>query len=213
MGASVTTVNNATEIRLLAERQMGEFLKAMPKATGAKGIGPIAVPDGNRNQEPTLADIGITKKQSSTAQKLADIPEPEFRERRAVEIALKEFPKLSDREIARICAVNDKTVAAARADMVGRSEIPNAATRTDSAGRQQPATKPARPVVEQHSAQPSKPEPREIVVPFVVPPQPETRSATQRPVLCGICVALSPSEERWCPEWGSNPHSLAGTGF
>lgn len=82
--ASVATVNNATEIRLLAERQMGEFLKAMPKATGAKGIGPIAVPDGNRNQEPTLADIGITKKQSHVAQKLAAIPEPEFRERIAV---------------------------------------------------------------------------------------------------------------------------------
>lgn len=30
--ASVDTVNQATEVRLLAERQMGAFLKEMPKA-------------------------------------------------------------------------------------------------------------------------------------------------------------------------------------
>jgi hypothetical protein len=82
--ASVETVNRATEIRALAERQMGEFLKEMPKATGAKGVGPIAVPEENRNQTPTLAAIGITKKQSARAQKLADIPAPEFAERIAV---------------------------------------------------------------------------------------------------------------------------------
>ena len=54
MGASVATVNNATEIRLLAERQMGEFLKAMPKNEGGnpKLTGSRAEP-----VEPTLADI------------------------------------------------------------------------------------------------------------------------------------------------------------
>ncbi|MBP7371670.1 MAG: hypothetical protein KA923_02440 [Opitutaceae bacterium] len=66
----------------LAERQMGEFLKTMPKATGAKGVGPIAVDQSDRNAQPaTLREIGITKDQSSRAQKLATIPEPEFRER------------------------------------------------------------------------------------------------------------------------------------
>jgi hypothetical protein len=71
--------NRATEVRVLAERQMGEFLKSMPKATGVRMAGgdetgsPV-VTDGNRRETPTLADIGITKKQSSTAQKLADIP-------------------------------------------------------------------------------------------------------------------------------------------
>lgn len=78
--ASVATVNNATEVRLLAERQMGEFLKQMPKNYGARGVGESGVPPEN----PTLAEIGISKKQSSTAQKLADIPTPEFRERIAV---------------------------------------------------------------------------------------------------------------------------------
>lgn len=79
--ASVATVNNATEIRLLAERQMGEFLKAMPKNEGGN---PKLTGSRSEPVEPTLADIGITKKQSHVAQKLATIPEPEFRERIAV---------------------------------------------------------------------------------------------------------------------------------
>lgn len=85
--ASVETVNRAAEIRTLAERQMGAFLKQMPKATGTREqlIGPGKI-GGSREQPPTatLAEIGITKKQSSTAQKLADIPEPEFRDRLAL---------------------------------------------------------------------------------------------------------------------------------
>ena len=61
----------AEEIRLLAERQMGAFLKAMPKAKGgweSRGSEP------EPQDAPTLAEIGITKKQSASAQKLADIP-------------------------------------------------------------------------------------------------------------------------------------------
>lgn len=79
--ASAATVNQATEIRLLAERQMGEFLKQMPNSkTGPKQLGAGSEP----NSVPTIAEIGITKKQSSTAQKLADIPTEEFQERVAV---------------------------------------------------------------------------------------------------------------------------------
>lgn len=70
---------NAAEIRTLAERQMGEFLKQMPKAKGGwESRGPQAAP---QDEPATLAEIGITKKQSTNAQKLADIPEPESRER------------------------------------------------------------------------------------------------------------------------------------
>ena len=107
-------VRRAVEIRTLAERQMGAFLKEMPKQHGARGIGPIGVVSNDSNQpatlaerqmgaflkqmpkndgargvgksgvppeNPTLADMGIDKKLSATAQKLANIPEPEFRER------------------------------------------------------------------------------------------------------------------------------------
>jgi hypothetical protein len=77
--ASVETVNRATEVRLLAERQMGDFLKAMPKNEGAKGLGKSAVVDDNHT--PTLREIGVSKDQSARAQKLASIPEQEFRGR------------------------------------------------------------------------------------------------------------------------------------
>lgn len=86
--ASVETVNRAAEIRTLAERQMGEFLKQMPKATGTAGMGRPKI--GGAEAEPpkspalTLASIGITKKQSSTAQKLASLPIEEVKERIAV---------------------------------------------------------------------------------------------------------------------------------
>lgn len=76
--ASAETVNRATEIRLLAERQMGEFLKKMPKAQGGWDSR-----SNTRTQQdaPTLAEIGIARHESSRAQKLADIPAPEFRDR------------------------------------------------------------------------------------------------------------------------------------
>lgn len=86
--ASAETVNRATEIRLLAERQMGEFLKQMPKATGYEYGGGGTRVDGTRakpaTQTPRLADMGITKNESHLAQKLADIPAEEFAERIAV---------------------------------------------------------------------------------------------------------------------------------
>ena len=83
--SSVETVHRAGEIRTLAERQMGEFLKVMPKATGTAGMGRPKIGGAEQEppkfSEPTLAEIGITKKQSATAQKLAAIPLQEFRDR------------------------------------------------------------------------------------------------------------------------------------
>ena len=63
---------------------MGAFLKEMPKATGARGNPGGQGAEIVRSSEgttQTLAEIGITKKQSATAQKLANIPDQEFRER------------------------------------------------------------------------------------------------------------------------------------
>ncbi len=58
----------------LGKRQMGAFLKQMPKATGVRLAGggetPVVV-RGDRRE--TLRELGISKDQSSTAQKLADI--------------------------------------------------------------------------------------------------------------------------------------------
>ena len=57
-------------------------------AIGAAAGGTKESPRGSyvepRDTTPTLAEICITKKQSANAQKLASIPEPEFRERIAL---------------------------------------------------------------------------------------------------------------------------------
>ena len=54
-------------------------LAEAPKATGAAGIGPNAVPEKYRNEEtPTLAELGITKKTSARAQKLSALPDETF---------------------------------------------------------------------------------------------------------------------------------------
>ena len=63
--------------------------------------------------------------------------------RRKVEAMLRddEWVMWSDREIARRCGVHHETVGSVRAELVGRGEIRHVDTRTDSAGRQQPAAK------------------------------------------------------------------------
>jgi len=53
--ASAETVNRATEIRLLPERQMGEFLKVMPRNDGGPPAKTGAAPEPI--SELTLAEI------------------------------------------------------------------------------------------------------------------------------------------------------------
>jgi hypothetical protein len=65
----------------------------------------------------------------------------EDRKRLAAEL-LKSKPDRSDRSLAKATGLSDKTIGLLRRDAEGRAEIPHAATRTDTAGRQQPATKP-----------------------------------------------------------------------
>lgn len=78
---------DATEIRIRAERRLGELIKAQKEtvglATGTRGqLVSRGVIGGTKTEPPikppTLADIGIDKKLSSHAQKVADIPEEEF---------------------------------------------------------------------------------------------------------------------------------------
>ncbi len=75
---------DAAEIRIRAERRLGELIALQKEttglATGAAGIGKpeSAVPDEYRTQPPTLAEAGIDKKLSSRAQKIAAVPIQEF---------------------------------------------------------------------------------------------------------------------------------------
>lgn len=76
-------IQRAKSVKLQAERKLGEILAAMPKNTGAAGsAGPgrgNAVPIANRVSDvPTLADLGIDKKVSARARKLAALPAEQF---------------------------------------------------------------------------------------------------------------------------------------
>jgi phage N-6-adenine-methyltransferase len=76
---------DASEIRVRAERRLGEMLKPVPKRAGGRG----RRGGGSRGskKEPqlsataTLAEMGIDKKLSARSQKLADLPESEFEKR------------------------------------------------------------------------------------------------------------------------------------
>ena len=87
---------DAAEIRIRAERRLGELIKAQKEtvglATGGQpyhSTGPREVPVENRptgprkvpvQEPPTLSEVGISKNLSSRAQKLAAVPEDKFEE-------------------------------------------------------------------------------------------------------------------------------------
>lgn len=84
VGASVEVINYAAEIRLRAERKLGEMLIANPTATGGDYGGKPKTIDGSRkvpsNPPPTLADVGISKKLSSQSKELAKASDDVFEE-------------------------------------------------------------------------------------------------------------------------------------
>lgn len=65
---------DAAEIRMRAERRLGEMLASSPKNAGARGVGKSGVPA----EHPTFKDAGIDKKLSSRAQRMAAVPEDKF---------------------------------------------------------------------------------------------------------------------------------------
>lgn len=89
------TIQYAHEIRLDAERKLGEILKAGPKNEGALLRGTKEEP---RDDTPTLAELGIDKKTSARAQRLAELPEETFEAIKAGEVKLNEALRLQRRE-------------------------------------------------------------------------------------------------------------------
>ena len=82
VGSTVETINYATEVRLRAERKLGEILSKTPKQSGARGRKGGGTRGSQKepqvDEPPTLADAGISKKLSSQSQELAKASDDEF---------------------------------------------------------------------------------------------------------------------------------------
>lgn len=80
MAKNKTLEVDAAEIRIRAERRLGEMLteqkQTVGMSTGARGVGKSAVVSDDRT--PTLAEIGVSKDLSARSQKLAAVPKAEF---------------------------------------------------------------------------------------------------------------------------------------
>ena len=77
-------VQHCRRYALLAERKMGEMLLQTERAKGTAGAGRPKIGGDKREPPkpcapPTLAELGLSKRDSSAAQKLARLPEPEFK--------------------------------------------------------------------------------------------------------------------------------------
>lgn len=72
----------AHAIKIEALRKLGEMLKDAPKSDGARGLGGGGTRGSKKeprvNAPPTLSELGLDKKTSSVAQKLAELSEEAF---------------------------------------------------------------------------------------------------------------------------------------
>ena len=75
IGAALDAVNAAAELRIRAERRMGEALR---EAEVTKGRPEKMSPSTTFTSKPTLSEIGITRDQSSRYQQIAAIPRETF---------------------------------------------------------------------------------------------------------------------------------------
>jgi len=84
----------AATVKVEALRKLGEMLQAVPKNKGVEGkAGPGRGKPGTNSapgfdDAPTLADLGLTKKESAVAQKLASLPDDAFQQVREGNISV-----------------------------------------------------------------------------------------------------------------------------
>ena len=81
-GLGEEAVKLAMSYAMDASRRMGELLQSTERAKGAAE----SAEKRSTHQAPRLEDLGITKKESSRAQKLAALPEETFQKVRSGEI-------------------------------------------------------------------------------------------------------------------------------
>jgi phage N-6-adenine-methyltransferase len=98
-GIGEEAVQYARSYALDAERKMGQMLIEAPKAKGTRERiertehGGYKVKPPSNDSPPTLRDIGLTKRDSSQAQKLARLPEEKFQEVKAGTLKLHKVDK------------------------------------------------------------------------------------------------------------------------
>jgi len=124
--------------RYRALRQLGIDPSADPKKYFRKAIyahtigGEIAAHEQDNNERVKAYIISKNiRRRHLTAEQKRDL----------IAKLIKVAPQKSNLFFAKQTGVDDKTVAKVRDDLVGRSEIPNVETRTDTKGRKQPAKK------------------------------------------------------------------------
>ncbi len=74
----IDMANWAAEIRIRAERRMGEMLREQDKNKGGTAEKESYPSHDASSRTPTLKEVGITHSESSRAQKIASVPEDEF---------------------------------------------------------------------------------------------------------------------------------------
>lgn len=113
-GEGLESQNMIAEIKLRAERRAGELLQEMEKATGTRGDIPEKVTGGRIMRPPvqdvpTLAEVGITKSQSSRWQAIATVPEEVFEQHIAAATAgQKELTTAATLKVAKAIAYQRK---------------------------------------------------------------------------------------------------------
>jgi len=77
-------IQHCRRYAMLAERRMGEMLAVTERAKGTRGqlkgrdVSGCTIAVGPDNSEPTLAELGLSRKESSAAKALAGMPDAEF---------------------------------------------------------------------------------------------------------------------------------------
>jgi N6-adenosine-specific RNA methylase IME4 len=95
---SEETIQHATAIKLDAERKLGGILREMPKSEGGRPPEKTGSEVEPVLSTPTLAELGIDKKTSMRAQKLADLPDETFEAVRLGEVKVNEALRQQRRE-------------------------------------------------------------------------------------------------------------------
>jgi hypothetical protein len=89
---SESAINQATSVKVEAMRKLGEILRDTPKNQGAKGL-PGGGTRGTKkeprvDEAPTLDELGLSKKESAVAQKLASLSDEAFEQVRSGSVTI-----------------------------------------------------------------------------------------------------------------------------